>query len=516
VLPANRSAIAGGAHGAPESFTTTRRGIAMRSTWKTLAAAVATALVAPQLANADDVEERLRQMQERMDQLEDQLAATNDQLDASTARVEEQQRVIERAELDDRSAASSLTRFLEMTEISGFIAASWNYNFHNPDASALGRQAPGGIASPADTVNGWNSGALGLTAPLHSNPNSFQVDQLWFSLAKPVSEESRGGWGADIVFGAAADAANGWIWGWDDPANVGSLPHLFQAYVAYLAPLGRGIEIRAGRWESLLGAESFRQDRNFSITRGLVWSLQPVNHTGVLFSGDLGESFGWALGVANQSGNTMAETDNSKTGVGQIKWYGDTTSLALSGMIGGDVPVPLPGAGNPGRSGVGRDADYVGIVDLVATWDPTDELSAWVNFDAIFTHGDGLPENTVYAVAVAGHLVITEATGFSLRGEYVYGDDVFTGSPVVAGDPDYPGLPTFAGARDIELFSITGTFDHRLAENLTLRLEGRYDVANLDGVTDMFFVAGEDPDDLPTIYRKQDQVLGLVEILYEF
>ena len=159
----------------------------MRSTWKTLAAAVATALVAPQFANADDVEERLQQMQERMDQLEDQLAATNDQLEASTTRVEEQERVIERAGLDDRSAASSLSRFLEMTEISGFIAASWNYNFNNPDASALGMQAPEGIASPAGTVNGWNSGALGLTAPLHSNPNTFQVDQLWFSLKKPVS-----------------------------------------------------------------------------------------------------------------------------------------------------------------------------------------------------------------------------------------------------------------------------------------------------------------------------------------
>ena len=93
----------------------------MRSTWKTLAATVATALVAPQLASADDVEERLRQMQERMDQLEDQLAATNDQLEASTARVEEQQRVIERAGLDDRSAASGLSRFLQMTELSGFI-----------------------------------------------------------------------------------------------------------------------------------------------------------------------------------------------------------------------------------------------------------------------------------------------------------------------------------------------------------------------------------------------------------
>jgi hypothetical protein len=67
-----------------------------------------------------------------------------------------------------------------------------------------------------------------------------------------------------------------------------------------------------------------------------------------------------------------------------------------------------------------------------------------------------LPHNNVYAVAVGGHLVLTEATGFSLRGEYVRGDDVFKGSPVVAGEPDYPGLPTFAGATNVDLFSITG------------------------------------------------------------
>ena len=488
----------------------------MRSAGKTLAAAVATALFAPQLANADEVEERLQEMQQQMDQLEDRLTATTDQLEASTARVEQQQRVIERAGLDDPSAASRLTRFLESTKISGFIAASWNYNFNHPGTSAIGVQAPGGVAMPADTVNGWNSGALGLTAPLHSNPNSFQLDQLWFSFEKPASDESRGGWAADIVFGTAADVANGWIWGGNDPNNVGSLPHLFQAYVSYLAPIGSGVEIRAGRWATLLGAEPFRQDRSFFVTRGVVWSLQPVNHTGVLFSGDLGERFAWALGVANQNGNTMADTDNSKTGVGQIKWRGDTVTLALNGMIGGDVPAPLPGAGNPGKSGIGRDSDFVGIVDLVATWDPSDELSAWANFDAIFTHNDGLPHNNVYAVAVGGHLVLTEATGFSLRGEYVRGVDVFQGSPVVAGDPAYPGLPTFAGATDIDLFSITGTFDHRLAENLTLRLEGRFDVADLDAFPDTFFVSDDDPSSVPSLYHREDQVLALVEVLYEF
>jgi hypothetical protein len=409
-----------------------------------------------------------------------------------------------------------LSRFLEATEISGFIGASYNYNFNNPGAKILGTQAPGGTAGPADTVGGWNGGALFLTAPQHSNPNTFQVDQLWFSLVKPVSESSRGGWGADIVFGAGADYGNSSLWGPDDSNNVGALPHLNQAYVSYLAPVAGGIEIQAGRWETLIGAEAFRQDRNFNVTHGLVWGLQPNTHTGVLVSGALAESFTWALGVANQDGGTFVDTDAGKTGIGQFKWWGETLTVAVSGMLGGDVPVALPGAGNPGRSGVGRESDYVGIVDLVATWDPTDALSMWLNFDAIFTHDDGLPDNAVFAVAVAGRMAVTESTGWSLRGEYVRGHDVFKGSTLVAGTPEAGGLPTFAGASSIDMFSITGTLDHRLAQNLTLRLEGRYDRIYLEGAPDRFFVADKKPGSVPSLYREQDQALALIEILYEF
>ena len=110
-------------------------------------------------------------------------------------------------------------------------------------------------------------------------------------------------------------------------------------------------------------------------------------------------------------------------------------------MIGGDVPVALPGDGNPGKSGVGRDSDYVGILDLVAAWDPSDELSAWLNFDAIFTHGDGLPHDNIGSADVRG------------RREH---------RPVL----DH------------------GSFDHQLAANLMLQLEGRYDVVDLSGVPD--------------------------------
>ena len=87
---------------------------------------------------------------------------------------------------------------------------------------------------------------------------------------------------------------------------------------------------------------------------------------------------------------------------------------------------------------------------------------------------------------------------------------------IVAGTPAADGLPTFAGASSIDMFSITGTIDHRLAENLTVRLEGRYDRIYLHGGQNRFFVADKRPGGVPSLYRQPDQTLGMVEILYEF
>ena len=97
----------------------------MRSSWNLLVAVAAGLMLAPQLAAASDVEEQLRQMQDRMAQLEDKLQAQDDQLNAAELRAADQQRLIQDAGLNDESAGSALSRFLEQTEFSGVVAASW-------------------------------------------------------------------------------------------------------------------------------------------------------------------------------------------------------------------------------------------------------------------------------------------------------------------------------------------------------------------------------------------------------
>ena len=73
-----------------------------------------------------------------------------------------------------------------------------------------------------------------------------------------------------------------------------------------------------------------------------------------------------------------------------------------------------------------RGGDKTGIVDVVLSWDPSENLSTWVNFDYVWVDSENAPGDPgAYGVAIAGRLGITENTGFALRGEYVRSIDNF-------------------------------------------------------------------------------------------
>jgi Sec-independent protein translocase protein TatA len=507
----------------------------MRSQWTVLAAAAATLWVAPQLAVAgDDVEAQIRQMNERMAQMEQQLQATNEELAASKQRVEQQQAVLQDLD-EDRQASSGLSKFLSETEFSGLVAASYTYNFKNFNNSAVGRNGN-------STTGGENLGVYGLTAPHHSNSNNFQVDQLAFRMKKTPTPESRAGWGASLTWGASADSLAGRSPGFvlfDGPVSTGSdatgdLPELTEAYAAYLFDIGSGVKLVGGRYMTPVGAESFFMNENFNVTRGLLWALQPVNHTGAYIGGDCECGLSWQLGASNSYGNTMADTDTEPTFVGSVGYKMDTLGFRVNGVYGGNVDDLFGGLGTFGavgavetgggflvyNTGNERNSDKIGLLDAVLTWDPSDSLSTWVNFDYYWTadtgHASGPPPFpafqdlsglTIYGIAAAGRYAITEATGFALRYEWLYFNDY---SPI---------------GSDAELMSLTATLDHRLTDNLVVSAEGRWDRGRAQDVPDDIYLG--DVSGNPAFSGGLDfgdfindgsnhQVLGLVQLRYEF
>ena len=114
----------------------------MRSKLMIFAMVVASVVLASQMATAaeaDSVQEQLRLMEQRMAEMEDRLQATSQELKTAKATVDEQQGLLSDAglvEKDDRAVRSGVGAFLEMVDVSGVVAASYNYRF-NPGLTYL-------------------------------------------------------------------------------------------------------------------------------------------------------------------------------------------------------------------------------------------------------------------------------------------------------------------------------------------------------------------------------------------
>ncbi len=496
----------------------------MRSSRNLVALAAFGMLVVPSLAGAEeDVQEQLRDMQERMAQLEEKLEAASDDLEASNAKVEEQARVMERAGIENEESSSGISSFFEKVEVGGWIQASYWYNFnHLPDPTG----ASEGINFTGTGGNFANTGSFGLANPFNPDHDTFQLDQAWFEIHKPATAESRGGFALDITMGKTADllgspGAQVRTGGASLNPGNGDNVHVYQAYAEYLAPIGPGLRIKAGRFGTVIGYEVAQAVYNPNISRGLVYSaLQPFNQDGVYASMDHANGISWGFGVVNNAiGVTNTDFDSEKVFMWNLGWSGDKFGISFNGLYGGDAalvtePLPVQVANCGGvTGGLCNTTDNLGIINFVGTWDPSENLSTWFDVTYDFVDGDVGSGLDQYAVGVAfgGRLAITERTGFSIRGEYLYSNDNFIGIPVAL-------LPVGGNTEDQDLWTITATLDHQLTDGLKIRGEVRYEEGGTSASGNgVFYNTAVDPATPPAAASVQaDQVLIGLDVIYQF
>jgi hypothetical protein len=479
----------------------------MRSSLKSLIAIAAAVLVVPSFASADDMGggDDMQEVLSRMSDLEQQLRATNDSLAAANARVDQQQKMLSKMGTGKPGGAMpALSEFLTETNFGGWVSASYFYNLNNPDS--------------ADTAgaNLGNSDRGSLANAFHGNSNSFQVDEVWFEISNDATPESRGGFQIDVLMGQTADVMCGDFDSDDDgddkddrDRNGGSEPCLYTANVSYLAPItDAGIEITAGRFATAIGAERPGAPYNFNITRGLVWNMQPINHTGVKAASTYDNGLDWMLGVSNTSGYEGSQSaqntdlDDEKVFLWRLGYKAsDTTSIAFSGLWGGDCALS---AGASDCADLGHDEDKQGVVDMVLDWNPSDRLSTWLDVMYVWTNNeDRNGDPSALGIAAAGRYAITDATGFALRAEYVRAwDDYLEITPTSSVDADKD---------DHDLWSVTGTIDHQLTDHLSVKAEAVYQQGNSKKTTESQFFQDDDSSDYDN-----EQVLVGVQMTYRF
>lgn len=387
-----------------------------------LLTALALAHAAPASALAD---EELRQLQQQVRVLQDRIDAQQRRLDRQEARL--------RASGDDpRGGASRLSAFLKRTDFSGWVAASYFWNFDRPRKPSAGGDGP-------------------FSNPFHADPNSFQFDEAWFVLDRRASEESPAGFHVELVFGATASAFSQLE---NERGGTGNLNGndlwVPSANVSYRTPWGP--TITAGKFATPLGYEMPGAARNVNVTRGFTWNLfEPVSQTGALVSQRLDSGFRWTLGVVNGFRPQQPNENQSLGALAQVGYANDSLALLLGGFYTDDT------------AGDGRDS---WLLDGVAELRPTDALLLWLDAAWEGRSLDGGHPLGV-GVSVGTRVAVSNGLGVGARAEYAHFD--------ADGVQSFVDGASRMRLLDGDLWSLTGTLDYAFTDELTGKLEAKYE-----------------------------------------
>ncbi len=298
------------------------------------------------------------------------------------------------------------------------------------------------------TVSGYVAASYyasnGYPANIHQfdiRHNSFQLDQAGIMVAFQPKE----GFGAvlDMIAGEDAKILHAAESG--NPSNTSSFD-MRQAYLQYATgPL----TLMAGKFVTLAGAEVINPTLNTNFSRSLLFfDSEPLTHTGIRGTYALTDEFLLTGGI-NNGWNYTSVDYGSKTGEFGLAYNPASKlfALALNAYYG---------------KAEAYDAEKA-LIDIVATYNATSQLSLVLNFDwnqqqnGLIDQAGGLHDATWHGAALYVNYAINDQYRVSLRGEYL---------------DDRNGFVT--GAHQT-LKEGTLTFGYAPVKNFELRAEVRYD-----------------------------------------
>ncbi|MGH7405565.1 MAG: porin [Candidatus Methylomirabilales bacterium] len=354
---------------------------------------------------------------------------------------------------------SSVIKFFKETEISGYVAATYNQNLNNPE--------------PQD--NRFHVFDL--------DANTFTFNAAELLLIKPSTAESPLGFGLDVSVGHDARVFSA-DWTGDGTSDTNTF-ELVQGYVTYKAPVGEGLDIKFGKFVTLLGAEVINRTANFNISRSYLFGFAiPFTNTGLLLSYPFDSTFTVTAGVVNGWDNVIDNND-AKTFMGQAVFTpAEVFSVAVNGIWGAE------------QNNNSNNARWV--IEAVPTFKPFKDFTLLGDF--LYGQEANVPsiggqDAQWWGVALVANYNFTEKFGVAVRGEYFRdAQGVRTGATVPT-DP----TQTLVGA---DLYEASLTLYYKFFDHVLARLEYRYDFSGGDN---LFFGS---PGDNQNILQ--------VEVIYMF
>jgi len=287
--------------------------------------------------------------------------------------------------------------------------------------------------------------AIGGDAPTHQTQRAagadrFAVDVISLTLGSP---QSSGDWGAGY---------NVQLWVGDDASALGLGDNeitVKNAYLSLQVPVGKGLSVDVGRFDTILGMESIDANRNPHYTHSNGYAIQPTLHEGLKTSYQLTDNVGVSLLLAN----TIDAANNGAASNTDRKTYGVALNLTAPDSMGALSGATVDIAYINGHLDTGSTAIqnlYVGASIPL----PVDKLSAGIAWDNRKQNGAGNTD-----------------TVLGLYLEYAHSDKLTLNSRVERVS-DGPA----AGTVNDDAWDITVTANYALWAGVTSRLEYRWTI----------------------------------------
>jgi hypothetical protein len=218
--------------------------------------------------------------------------------------------------------------------------------------------------------------------------NEFLVQQNWLRVERPVDQKATTPtfgfrWdtfvGTDYRFTVARGLFSGQLTANDgEPNTYGIDPVQFYAE-GYFPQVGRGLDVKLGRFFAQYGAESIDATQNALGSRSYAFIYDPFTHTGLLTTLQITPAWSVQNGLVTGS-DVFIDPAARPTYLGSVKWAPpDGRDSVLFAVILG-----------PGRFEPGRNFNNPQIFDLVYTHKLSDRLT--YTLDALFGYQTNVPD----------------------------------------------------------------------------------------------------------------------------
>lgn len=407
----------------------------LKAVWMCTAAAVLIMRGVP-IVHADepDYKTMYDDQKKRSDDLEKRISA----LEAGST----QNLAVAKADIPQKSLD-----FLGQTEISGFMSASYLYDF--------------------DDTHGTHVVA-GRTFDTHAN--QFAINKFKLALEKPVNYNPTNwivGYRADLIFGedaavihsasASATAIT------PQSFNLGTDGDLEQAFVDVNIPIGTGLKVIIGKTVTLMGVEVIEEVSNPNWSEGNQFLfVENFTQTGV----QLAYQWNDVLDTEFVVFNGWDQLPDNNFGLSYMGRVGLT--------IGSNDTVGLIGYGGPEQTtvslgGTGSTANWREGAEAVFNHKFSDSFNTYIQAD--YGHEDKVVDDGSSDWYAAGLWLVydfTDKIELAFRQDWLKDKD---GARVNGVD----GLPVFAPGKGPELYSSTLTLNLKPVTNFQVRPEIRWD-----------------------------------------